>query len=465
MDATVYHLRVPSEFLRTATWIKLEEPQSFQPLYVEMLFAEGLAIGGGVLAALVHWMLGLVAVVVAGAWARRLGGKAIWGAVSFGVTALFAWEATSAFIDLGLALFSALAFFWATRPERSWRANILAGVYGGFAAGSKFTGIVAAGLAGCAGLAILWPEWRRGVGRLATIGGIAVAVACPWYLRNFMFTGNPIFPLANRSFHLPAVPLSAMSYGLGSDLGHLLSSPFDLIARGDLFDQGWSVGPTFLAFVPLGLLVRRTRLSLVVGVCIAVWWLIWFYSSPQTRLLLPIMPMAAGVAGVGLTVLLATPERTGRRGMALAALAVAAIGAVGTAALAARQEMKVIRGGEAPASYLERTSWNYIAYERGNHLLPVDAKLASTGMGNNLYYLERSAVWLGKERRSTLELRRQGFTHELEISSCPLPSLDADDRLTLAAGTYALPASRLSGGIYLQVCYRLSTVGHPPPRG
>src|SRR5579872_1145405 len=43
MDATVYHLRVPREFLRAGRWVPLPEVvQSFQPLYVEMLFGHAM---------------------------------------------------------------------------------------------------------------------------------------------------------------------------------------------------------------------------------------------------------------------------------------------------------------------------------------------------------------------------------------------------------------------------------------
>jgi hypothetical protein len=458
MDATVYHLRVPSEFLRTATWTKLEEPQSFQPLYVEMLFAEGLALNDGRLAALIHWVLGLGAIGCAACWSRRFGGRAIWGAVVFGTTALFVWEAGSAFIDLGLALFSGLGFLFAIELESEPGSTMLAGVFAGLAGGSKFTGLIVGALAAGAAFARAWPDRRRAVRRLVTVGGIALLVASPWYVRNLLLTGNPFYPLANRLFGLPPVTLVALKYGLGSDLGHLLTSPIDLLARGNQFDQGWAMGPAYLAFVPIALWLRRSRQVFIVLCCLVAWWLVWFFSSPQTRLLLPIMPMAAGLAAVGVAACFSSRGALLRLGAA-AILAIAAASALGMAALGAKLNVRVALGLESRDRYLEQNSWNYVAYEQTNALLPRDARVASVGLGNNLYYLNRDAHWLGNDSRSTLELRAAGFTHELTIFACPMFPLDEPRRRVLAEGTYPLRASRLGGGVYLQACYRLSEVG------
>lgn len=465
MDATIYHLRVPSEFLRTGTWSKLEQVQSFQPLYVETLFAEALTLGGGPLAALVHWLLGVGAIGAAACWARRLGGRGVWGALVFGASGLYVWEATSTFIDLGLALFSSLALYWAIAAELDFSTALLAGVFGGFTAGSKFTGLETAALCGVLAFVAEWPRALLGLRRMLIVGLAALALASPWYVRNYLLTGNPIYPLAGPLFGLPPRVFSSMVYGLGRDPLHLLTSPFDLLARGEPFDQGWSIGPAYLAFVPLGiLLLLRSRLTKLVTACLVVWWLVWFYSSPQTRILLPILPPAAGLAAVGIGALLSSPRWSARAG-ALAVLGICCAGALGTAALYLRVNGRAALALDSADAYLSRHSWNYVAYQRANLLLPADARVASVGLGDNLYYLDRPAVWLGLELRSTGELQAGGFTHELLISGCPAPPLDDAGRAVLASGTYDLRASRLRGGVFGTVCFRLSTVwpASPPP--
>ena len=365
----MYHLRVPREFARTGTWNRLDVVQSFQPMYVEMLFGQGLVVGGGVVAALVHWVLGLGAVAAAAAWGRRLGGDAVWAAVIFGATGLYVWESTSAFIDLGLALFSALAFWWSTETEGDWLPAILGGTFAGLAAGSKFTGLIVGLLAGIASVAVVWPDWRRGLRRLFVIGGLVVLIALPWYVRNALLTGNPIYPLANRLFGKPWVAFSTFTYGYGNDLLHLLSSPFDLLARGQAFDQGWSIGPALLALVPIGVSARRTRLTWILLVGLGLWWLVWYFSSPQTRLLLPVLPMAAGLASVGIRAIRDQGSRI-LRILAAVTIMITAGGGLATAALAVKMSAKVIVGRESEAEYLERNSWNYWAYEAVNRDVP-----------------------------------------------------------------------------------------------
>ena len=454
MDAVVYHLRVPREFARTGTWNRLDVVQSFQPMYIELLFGEGLVIGGGVVAALVHWVLGVGAIAAAAAWGRRLGGKAIWAAVIFGATGLYVWESTSAFIDLGLALFSALAFWWSTQTEGDWLPSVLGGTFAGLAAGSKFTGLIVGVLAGISSVAVVWPDWRRGLQRLFVIGGLVVLIALPWYVRNALLTGNPIYPLANRLFGKPWVAFSTYTYGYGNDLLHLLLSPFDLLARGQTFDQGWSIGPALLALVPIGVYARRSRLTSILLGVLVLWWLVWYFSSAQTRLLLPVLPIAAGLASVGLRVIREQGSRS-LRILAAAAIVITAGGGLATAALAVKMSAKVVGGLESDTQYLERNSWNYPAYQAVNRGVPAHAKVASVGHGNNLYYSDRTIEYLGETERSVADLRAEGFTHELWIGSCPLGPV-GDGRRPLAEGTYPLRASRLSGGVFAQACYRLS---------
>jgi hypothetical protein len=317
-------------------------------------------------------------------------------------------------------------------------------------------------LAGLAAVAAVAPDWRRGLGRLAAIGGIALAVASPWYLRNFIFTGDPIFPFARTLFGLPAAskPFSALEYGLGRDLLHLLSSPFDMLARGDSFDQGWAMGPVYLALAPIGAAAaRQRRLAIVLAATAGAWWLVWFLSSPQTRLLLPVLPLAAGLAGVGVSAALASSARS-LRVLALGAVGIALIGAVGTSGLAATRDLGVVVGRESVDRYLERNSWNYDAYEAANRLLPAGARVAVQGV-SNLYYLAPPSgeIELGPVPADVL--RAKGFTHRLAIDECPGVPRPAGERV-LWEGNYPLRASRLRGGFRIRECARLSEL--PPGR-
>jgi hypothetical protein len=471
MDAGVYHLRLPQQFLQAGGWVAPETFVSSFPLYVEMLFGEGLVLGGGTFAALIHWSLGIAALAAAGAWARRLGGSGLWAAVALGASALFVWEATSAFVDLGAALFASLALLWALEADSGASAVVLAGLFAGLAAGSKLTGAAMAAMAGMAAALTVWPDRGRGVRRLLAIGGLSLVVALPWYVRNALATGNPFFPVGSQFLgHRPpptAALSTAMEYGYGRDLLHLLSSPFDLLARGDPFDQGWSLGPAYLALAPLGFVsawrlagagaMGRRRAVIALG-ALTGWWVLWFLVSPQTRLLLPALPIAAGLAGAGATAAFRAASRPLRL-LAMAVLGVTIAGGLGTALLTAKLTARVVLGLEPASTFLERNSWNYVAYQQANRLLPAGARLAVEG-GPNLYYLEVPAVWLQVSSPASVAfLRERGFSHHLLIHECPLaPPLSGE--VTLWEGSYPLRLSRLRGGVRLNLCARLTSLPH-----
>jgi len=479
MDATVYHLRVARQFLLSGHWTELPEVvQSYQPLYVQMLFAEGLGLCDEVFAALMHWILGLGAILAAGAWSRRLGGSALLGMAVFGLAALITWESTSAFIDLALALFASLGLLWATMAGEVGASVGLAAVFAGLAAGSKLTGGVAALQTAVVAAAFTLsssssspcsstspPSLRRSR-RAARAFGIVVAgafaLALPWYLRNVWFTGNPVFPIGNLWLGLPERPLAFSQYGYGRDLLHLLTSPFDLVWRGDAFDKGWAIGPAYLALVPVGIAVTwATKVGRAACALLLSWWIMWFFSSPQTRLLLPILPTAAALASAGAVAVLGSPERWLRRA-AVVLLGSAAILGAAFAVLAVRTYGPVALGLEDREAFLTRMSWHFPAFEATNARLGPGAgnRVAVVG-ADNLFYLRVPA-----ETRPELEpaavLRARGFTHVLDIAPCGRPSRLAASSI-LWQGRYRLRASRMGGGTQAEeTCAELGSTAPNP---
>jgi hypothetical protein len=278
-------------------------------------------------------------------------------------------------------------------------------------------------------------------------------------VRNLMATGNPFYPIGNALLGLPMPTFSTSLYGYGTSLSYLLRSPFDLVWRGGVFDKGWSLGPAYLALVPLGLvLTARTKVGRVASASLVLWWLFWFVSSQQARLLLPMAPLAAGVAAVGARWTLAAPSRL-FRWAAVSTLSVAATVGLAVALLTATVTARAATGMESAAAFLRRNSWNYIAFEKANQLLPADARVAVIGSrANNLYYLDRPAMYF-ETAPSAPALRDLRLSHVLDIGDCPYPALDGQlPSQTLWTSQYALVRSRLQGGVNAMVCARLFAV-------
>jgi hypothetical protein len=139
---------------------------------------------------------------------------------------------------------------------------------------------------------------------------VAVAVALPWYIRAWVYTGNPLFPMFHEFFAAIGFELerwdaqaqagwnAAMArYGAGRSAVDLVLVPWRATWDGARF--AGSIGPAWLLFLPLVPLTwRRFGVDLrLLMALLAVYYLLWIspYSSFQIRYLVPAVPLAAVV--------------------------------------------------------------------------------------------------------------------------------------------------------------------------
>lgn len=192
---------------------------------------------------------------------------------------------------------------------------LLSGFFVGTAAGTKPSGLAA--LAGWVLLAPLatkiWPgveSGKRCAGRSHLMAlAVAVVTAAPWYVRNWHFEGNPVFPAFSSLFGSVELPeigdkpwdiWKAFDRNLVDYLAALFKAAFDP-PTGEV-TTAWAeytYGPWCLAFLPLFFLVRRP--DRVSGFLIA-WSLVqaWGWSLPsggQGRHLYPFVQTIGPVAG------------------------------------------------------------------------------------------------------------------------------------------------------------------------
>jgi|GEM_PF-787945 hypothetical protein len=159
------------------------------------------------------------------------------------------------------------------------------------------------------------PERRRGVLWFA----LAAAVfALPFYLRAYLYAGNPFYPFLNPSFGLSEADClaGAFHHAMGdryfglktvSSLftGPILAAVYDLYALDSraLFD-GIALGWQFLLLAAAGVggaltVLRRGGRDIFFGGVLGMFglfYLFWFFSSQQTRFLLPACFFAALLA-------------------------------------------------------------------------------------------------------------------------------------------------------------------------
>ncbi|HSI35704.1 MAG TPA: hypothetical protein VK986_19135, partial [Tepidisphaeraceae bacterium] len=220
-DALEYHLQAPREWYEAGRMTPLRHNVfSYFPYGVEMHSLMAMHARGGAWAAMYHcqyfsvaWVL-LAGLAVYGGVREAGAGRAV-ASAGAAMTVSLPWMVmlgTVAFTEGALAFYAALAVAWALRAVRSeegrTRAMAVAGVLAGLACGVKYTAVpmVVIGLLIAVGIAALTSviaaggsrrslgiEWARS---LTVFGFLAVLVASPWLIRNWAWTGNPVFPLA-----------------------------------------------------------------------------------------------------------------------------------------------------------------------------------------------------------------------------------------------------------------------------
>jgi 4-amino-4-deoxy-L-arabinose transferase-like glycosyltransferase len=305
-DAIHYHLVYAK--LYAAAHQLVYEPLLRTPVFpqmVEMLYTAMIILLDDIGAQLVHFAaVGLILAFVY-SWGKQLSSArvGIWGALLCMASPLLLWEGGSAYIDAGFALFTTAALYAASRwlidSHLSWL--ILSGAFGSFAAGTKYTGCITILLVG---LIVLYKGVRARDLRPTLIFGLVAALGLsPFYVRNFYYTGNPVWPFLGPIFGFgtwsPAdyqANLSSLGhYGVGTDLVALLTVPWNLVFNASKFGGPALITPIHLLLgltLPFGF---KNRSDYLLGFLLIIPIVFWFFSAQDARYLLPIFPLGCVV--------------------------------------------------------------------------------------------------------------------------------------------------------------------------
>lgn len=425
-DALAYHAAGPALFesshdLRELWW----SWESYQPFTVELLVLDGFLLWDSVQGAFAPLLLGFAALAaVIGAAERIAGGTValLAGAVFFAQPFML-WQTTSTFVEPGLALAVALACWnlWRfVQTEATWCVG-LAGLFAGAAAEMKYTGAAAALVIGAAAAVLLRDRLRPR--HLVAFAAPAIAVALPWYVKNAVQTGNPVYPLLFGAVNEDAtrdVEAVLEGYGHGRSASDVLLLPVRLLGDADAFDRGDLVSPLFLLFAPLTLGLRQLRRVVVpVWLGIAAYLAAWFAGSQQARFLVLLMPVLALLAAIAI-VAVARAGRLGR--MLTVSIVTGALAAgLGVSTLYASRFVAVSAGLESKETFLQRKASYHDATAWVNRNLPPDARVLTDVRGS--LHLERPyVVWTpsalpggADAREAAAFVLRNRFTHAVVL--------------------------------------------------
>jgi hypothetical protein len=322
-DDNVYHLALPRLYVAYGGFRRVPfNIYSNWPLNTELLYALAMIVQDYILAKLVHLTFLVLTVVavyrLASAHSSRLGGSL--AAMLLLANPAVLNEARFAYIDIAFAFFFLMAFVFALQhlDERRTLPLLLSGLCCGVVAGTKLTGAVAAP---CIGLLVVVsrtapPRLRelRAAARdvVLCVALPAFALAIPWYIRSYAYTGNPFYPFFYQWFGGPEWSIGLerqfldwqQSIGMGRRFVDYLWLPVRvaLESHDDYAHFGARLNPLWIGLVPLGLVfapsvqvVRRT-----LGVA-GLYFVAWALTSQQARFLIPMLPLLAVAAGVAVT--------------------------------------------------------------------------------------------------------------------------------------------------------------------
>lgn len=380
-DAIAYHLSAPKDWIAagriTSIWWSWS---TFQPFSTEFHQALGQALWNGQAAMVVTALLAVFSTCCIYGLTRELAGRAagIVAAVLWVGQGMFVWESTGGFVELALAAFVALAAWHLVVLTRAGRPRdaLWVGLAAGLGAGTKYHGLIF--LTVFAGLvALLAPQRRRLVLALFAVGA---AVAVPWYVRNWIVTGNPVYPLAAGTFggkYLDAgsrydIKQSLAGYGLPG-IWRLPFFPIEFLLHTSRYERGYSFSPALFALAPVGVAVG-TRTARLIGVGILAYLVVWWETMDQiTRYLLPVLPFAAFLAALAAGRL----WEAGRRGR-IALGSVAVITVVPFVAITGLFTYRIGPGAvgiESTATFVQRQTGTYDAFRWMDSNLPTKGRV------------------------------------------------------------------------------------------
>ncbi len=513
-DALTHHLAVPKLYLKHGGMYEISHVLfSYYPMNLDLLYLIPLYFDNDTVPKYIHFAFALLTAGLIFSYLRRkLDNRfyAMLGALLFLSLPVIIKLSVTVYVDLGLVFFSTASLLQLLRwSETNFRLRhlLLAGIFTGLCLGTKPNGMLSGFLLAIA-VPFLYQEPDpdplapnrensprptggrsafRPLGWTALFAIVAMLVYSPWMIRNFIWTGNPIYPMAQHVFS-PAVASSndraaeregaeesgesdAADYRRGAGFGHfavrkivfgeslfeILAIPLRIFIHGQddnprLFDG--QLNPYLLVF-PLSALLAfkgrsrssRFRMEMRVMGMFALLHLLFafFLVDMRIRYVSPIIPPLVILAVIGIDDLagFCRSRFSGNfRTVALAAFGISVLGLLGLNGAYLMRQFSIIEpwrylnGEVSRDEYIQKYRPEYAAISFANRHLPLDARILVLFNGNRIYYIDRETISSTELFRSLINtsqspknvrdaLVRQGISHLLVRAGMFNPWVDS----------------------------------------
>ena len=298
----------------------------------------------------------------------------------------------------------------------------------GLAGGSKIMALLVPTLVGLGVLVVLArrrPPLGRALGAALGFGVLALVLLSPWYVRNTVETGNPLYPFgqsvfAGRNWSMEAARYLDVYYDqyrtteasqrgakpyAGVDVARF---PWDLTMHPESFEngkrQGQDTSPWMLAFIPALVLVRERRLAALAIAAIGAGYVtaIAVGAWAHPRYVLP---------GLALLMVAVTPAARALCGRRLFWLVVA-VTVGGNLVLVSRMlrpmwpdQVRVALGRLSPEVFLSRYSDRYVFWHQANQAVPATGRVLVFEKIPHPYFIDRPFVLMSYLEQGMVDYR------------------------------------------------------------
>ncbi len=462
-DALTHHLAVPKLYLKHGGMYEIPSlPFSYNPGNLDLLYLIALHWGNDIIPKFIHFIFALLT-----AWLifNYLKNKidtlhALVGVLLFLSLPVIVKLSITVYVDLGLVFFSTAALIYCLKwveNEFQFKHFFLSAVWCGFALGTKYNGLIVLFI-----LALSVPflhlkvspqptyKSLRAIGYGILFVIIAISVFSPWLIRNFIWTGNPIYPLYDNLINqthpdaFNALGPFAIRKIIYKESGWQIA----LIPL-RIFFQGLDGNPQYfdgrlnpyLVLLPLFAFLKRQKspsfltTEKVVLLAYSVCYLSFAFVKVDMRIryIAPIIPPLVILSVIGLKQI-NTMSKAVSKGRAPKLFAGTV--RVGVSILLLINAIYIwrqfntvapfdyISGEIGREAYIEKYRPEYSALKYANQNLPEDVKILSLFLGQRLYYSDREIRFdtdlfrkITKHARTSevisSELKENDFTHLL----------------------------------------------------
>ncbi len=424
-DALIHHLAIPKLWLQQGGFYEIPWAKySYYPMNIDLLYLVCLYFKNDIAPKVVHLLFGFGTGCLVSVYLRKRLGH-LWGLLGgliFLSTPIVVRLSGSAYVDLGLIFFtttSILSFLhWKYIEYRQIRWFILSAVAMGLAVGCKYNAIIPwvfTNLILVFYFARDTQKQKKAVLYGVLFFGISTLIVSPWYVKNYLLTSNPLYPLFDSLFNPSSHSGSAnQATGMGffqrrelmygETFWETLLIPLRMFFQGrDHSGQYFDgiLSPVLIAFVPFGFLNKDTRRDMTVFASFTIFLLIlaFFLAAPRIRYVLPVVPLLAIATTIGIKSLLdytaQLHQRWIRYAVFLAVLGTSLTCLVANASylktrFTAFQPLNYISGKVTREQFVTQHLGSYNAVQYVNDHVPPDATVFLMFMAGRGYYLNRN---------------------------------------------------------------------------